>query len=194
MKRQLLTLAIAVSVAATAQAQLTLRPYAGINSHTLTEDFEDAKWQSSLGYQLGADLQIGKKFYVQPGVQLEFATCGIVPKIEDVKVDFKRTHLRVPIMVGYAFGSISGVFAGRAYTGPNASFVLSSKSEEGIFDIKKGDLNNALYGWNVGAGFDFSIVFVDFGYQFGLSKVFKNIDNGSIDNYFYANGGVRIRF
>lgn len=55
-------------------------------------------------------------------------------------------------------------------------------------------MKNALFGWNVGAGFDFWIIFIDLGYQFGLSEVFKNLDNASKDNFFYGNAGLRLRF
>lgn len=194
MKKQLFLLAIAVSVAASAQAQLALRPYIGVNAHKLTKDFEDAAWKSSLGYQLGIDLQIGTKFYVQPGIQFEFTKNSIVPDLEEMEIDFKRTHLRIPVMVGYAFGGVGSTFSARIFTGPNASILLSSETGEGIFDINKEDLKNAVFGWNVGAGLDFSIVFIDAGYQFGLSEVFKNFENGSKDHFYYANAGLRIRF
>ena len=173
-------------------AQITLRPYAGISSNSLTEDFEDAEWKSKIGYQLGADLQIGNRFYVQPGVQVEFAKNAIDDLVGGGETDFTRTNLRIPVMVGYAFGQIDGNFAARIFTGPNASFVLNGKLEE---DDVKDDLKSAVFGWNVGAGLDFSILFVDLGYQVGLSEVFENgLDNDSKNNRFYANVGLRVRF
>ncbi len=197
MKKILFLLALAVFSASAVSAQLTLRPYVGINSNSLTEDFEDTNWKSKIGYQIGVDLQIGSKFYVQPGLQLEFAKNRIEPKVsipgfEDI--EFNRTHLRIPVMVGYAFGEVDGDFAARIFTGPNASIVISSEADGE--DIKD-ELKNAVFGWNVGAGVDFSILFLDLGYQIGLSEVFEDLDlgeNGSKGNSFYANAGVRIRF
>lgn len=195
MKKILFLLAVAVFSASVASAQLTLRPYAGINSNSLTEDFEDSEWKSKIGYQVGVDFQIGSKFYIQPGIQAEFAKNEIKSLIPGVDEDFefKRTHLRIPVMIGYAFGEIDGDFAARIFTGPNASIVISGEADGE--DIKE-DLKNAVFGWNIGAGVDFSILFLDLGYQFGLSEVFdsEDFDNSSKGNSFYANAGIRIRF
>jgi hypothetical protein len=194
-KQAILLLALSVA-AATATAQLTIRPYAGINSNTLTEDTENVvDWKSKVGYQLGADLQIGNKFYVQPGVQMEFVkNTAEFQLIDPESNDFSRTHLRIPLMLGYAFGEIDGNFAARIFTGPNASILLSAKVED---DDIKDQLKDAVFGWNVGFGADISILFIDLGYQFGLSEVFEelNIDpeNGSKSNSFYANVGLRVR-
>ena len=192
MKKQTLLAAIIALATSFAHAQIALRPYIGINSHSLTKDFADANWKSAIGYQVGADFQIGSRFFVQPGVQLEFAR----NQIDSVNIgnifDLKRTHFRVPVMVGYAFGNLDGNFSFRIFTGPNANIVLSESS--GSF-ISKEDLKNAVFGWNAGAGIDISIFFIDLGYQFGLSEVFKSsVNNSSKDNLFYANAGVRLRF
>lgn len=196
MKKTSIAFVALLFVAATATAQLTLRPYAGINSSNLTEDVEDVvDWKSKVGYQLGADLQIGNKFYVQPGVQMEFVKNTVEFQLINPESDnFSRTHLRVPLMIGYAFGEIDGNFAARIFTGPNASILLSAKVED---DDIKDQLKDAVFGWNVGFGADLSILFIDLGYQFGLSEVFEDLDidpeNGSKSNAFYANIGLRIR-
>ena len=196
MKKTSIAFVALLFVAATATAQLTLRPYVGINSSNLTEDIEDVvDWKSKVGYQLGADLQIGNKFYVQPGVQMEFVKNTVEFQLINPESDnFSRTHLRVPLMIGYAFGEIDGNFAARIFTGPNASILLSAKVED---DDIKDQLKDAVFGWNVGFGADLSILFIDLGYQFGLSEVFEDLDidpeNGSKSNAFYANIGLRIR-
>lgn len=194
MKKQIFLLAIVMSLAAAAQAQLALRPYAGINTHEFTKDFESVAWKSAIGYQLGADLQIGKKFYLQPGIQFEFARNSVEPDVENMKFHFTRTHLRIPVMAGYAFNGAGSNFSVRMFTGPNASFLLNAETGSGILDIRKSDLSNAVFGWNIGFGLDISIFFVDAGYQFGLSEVFKNFEGGAKDNFYYANAGLRIRF
>ena len=192
MKKQALILALFVLTTAFAQAQIALRPYVGINSHTLTKDFTDANWKSGLGYQAGVDFQIGSQFFVQPGLQIEFAKNQLDSANISSIFHLKRTHFRLPVMVGYAFGNLDGNFSFRIFTGPNASIVVSENS--GGF-ISKSDLKNTVFGWNAGAGIDISIIFVDLGYQVGLSDVFKSsVDNGSKDNFFYANAGIRLHF
>ncbi|MEZ4965455.1 MAG: porin family protein [Saprospiraceae bacterium] len=195
MKKQIITLAFIFCTFSLALAQVTLRPYVGINSHNLTEDFDDADWKSAVGYQVGIDLQIGGKFYIQPGVQLEFAKNKLDFTTPVGNVDLKRTHLRIPVMLGVALGENSGNFSFRIFTGPNASILLDSNTDE--IDLNNNSWKDAVFGWNVGAGLDLSIFFVDLGYQFGLSDVYDlKVVNGADakDNVFYANAGLRVRF
>ncbi len=197
MKKNILFLVLTAFLAFSASAQIAIRPYVGINSHNLTEDFSNTEWKSNVGYHLGADVQIGNKFYVQPGFQVDFVRNRFEVNGTEIDYDFKRSHLRIPVMVGYAFTGVDSNFGARLFTGPNASIVLNSESDEGLLDLDKEKLKSAVFGWNVGAGLDLSIFFVEAGYQFGLSKVFEEFDNyknGSKDNYFYANAGFRIRF
>ncbi|MBK8194586.1 MAG: porin family protein [Lewinellaceae bacterium] len=192
MKRQILLFSILAASLSAVHAQVAFRPYVGINSHTITKDFQDAEWRSALGYQVGADLQIGSKLYIQPGLQLEYAKNKFEILGTGINIDVKRTSLRIPVMVGYSLGKVDGDFSFRIFTGVNASILLSSSAED--FDLNKDDWKNAVFGWNVGAGLDFSIIFIDLGYQMGLSEVFETIDTGSKDNLFYGNAGLRIRF
>ena len=185
-------LALALLTAATAQAQVALRPYVGANSSKLTENLDTATFKNQVGFQIGADLQIGNKFYVQPGVQLEFRQNTIDPRVDDDQ-KLNRSMLRIPVVVGYSFGEVDGDFAFRVFTGPNAAINLSSKTDDDSI-IEKDDIKSAIFGWNAGLGVDISIIFIDLGYEFGLSEVFENVDGAVRNNLFYANAGVRIRF
>lgn len=192
MKKVLFSLVVAVLYTCTVSAQLTLRPFVGINSSSLS-DLDSASFDSKVGYQLGADLQIGSKFYVQPGLQFEFVKNTIDPRTGD-ETDYNRTNLRIPVLVGYSFGGTQANWAFRIFTGPNATFNLSDK-QDGESAFEDLDVNNIIWGWNAGAGVDFlSILFLDFGYQFGLSDVFDGLDEAPRNNLFYANAGLRIRF
>jgi len=192
MKKHIFMLAVALLTAATARTQVALRPYVGVNSSKLTGNLDTATFKNQVGFQIGADLQIGNKFYVQPGVQLEFRQNTIDPRVdEDQKLN--RSMLRIPVVVGYSFGEIDGNFAFRVFTGPNAAINLSSKTDDGSI-IEDEDITSAIFGWNAGLGVDISIIFVDLGYEFGLSEVFENVDGTVRNNLFYANAGLRIRF
>lgn len=192
MKKHILMLAVALLTAATAQAQVALRPYVGVNSSKLTENLDTATFKNQLGVQVGADLQIGNKFYVQPGVQLEFRQNKIDPRVDDDQ-KLNRSMLRIPVVVGYSFGEVDGDFSFRVFTGPNAAINLSSKTDDDPI-IEEDDIKSAIFGWNAGLGVDISIIFIDLGYEFGLSEVFENVDGAVRNNLFYANAGVRIRF
>lgn len=193
MRNGLLTFALVLAVGTVAEAQMTLRPYVGLNSSSLTKDIiqDSASFANNVGFQLGADLQIGDKFYVQPGVQLEFLRNTIEP-LRDQTTDFKRSYLRIPVMVGYNFSGAESVFGFRVFTGPNFGFNMSSKTEFGNVDET---VKNTIFGWNAGLGIDLiSILFVDMGYQFGLSEVLESVSDSPRNNLFYANAGLRVRF
>ncbi|MFZ4635076.1 MAG: outer membrane beta-barrel protein [Saprospiraceae bacterium] len=195
MKRALTTLALAIFCWSIVSAQVTLRPYLGFNTSELSEDLvkDSATFANNVGFQVGADLQIGDKFYVQPGVQLEFLNNTIEPR-SGGEEDLKRTYLRIPVMVGYNFAGAESNFGFRVFTGPNMGINMSSKSDLG--DVEE-EVKNAIFGWNAGLGIDFiSILFVDLGYQVGLTEVFEdtNLNTGARNNLFYGNAGLRVRF
>lgn len=188
------------------QAQVALRPYAGVNISQLSKALiEDSSWKSRLGYQVGADVQIGEKFFVQPGIQFEaFRNLKrfTLPVIGDQEVELTRSYLRIPLMVGYRFGDFEDTFGFRVFAGPNAAFNISGNTDE-LFDGASLDenLETVVFGVGGGIGVDFlSILFLDLGYQAGLTDVFEDIDaiagfnSGAKNHFFYANVGVKISF
>jgi hypothetical protein len=170
----------------------------------LTKDlFTDEDLKSTFGYQVGVDLQIGNRFYVQPGLQFEFLRnseiTGPVSSVEDF--DLKRTYLRIPLMIGYNFTGMESPFGFRVFTGPNAAFKLSGKvGNDGVVgEVDLVDnMRSVILGWNVGIGIDIiKYVFVDAGYQIGLSDVFEeedDLNSGIRNNLFYVNAGLRFVF
>jgi hypothetical protein len=124
---------------------------------------------------------------------------GPVSTIEDF--DLKRTYLRIPLMIGYNFTGLESPMGFRVYTGPNAAFKLSGKvGDNGVVgEVDMVDnLRSVILGWNVGVGIDvFKYVFVDAGYQFGLTEIFEDqedFNSGIRNNLFYVNAGLRFVF
>lgn len=179
-----------------AQAQFTIRPQVGVNSSSLSSDDDLIDFNAGTGFSVGVDFQIGNKVYFQPGIQLEFlknrVEIGSGAAIEES--DYNRTGIRVPLMVG--FRAVEDADSGlnlRLFTGPNALLQLSQNSDEGIFDdLDDEDLKDLVFGWNVGAGVDISIIFFDIGYQFGISEIFNDADSAPRNNLFYGNLGLRL--
>jgi hypothetical protein len=192
MKKVLFTMGFLLIAAFGLQAQVVLRPQIGFNASRLSTDVDSLTFGDNVGLQLGADLQFGGKFYVQPGLMFEFLKNEVDPRTGETQ-DFSRTYMRIPVMIGYNFGGNDKSFGFRLFTGPNASFALGAKGEDEAL-IEKEDLKSAVFGWNAGLGVDFSILFLDLGYQFGLSEVFEDFEEGTRNNLFYGNAGIRIRF
>jgi len=195
MKKLLFALVFAV-IAQCAYGQLVLRPQVGFNTSSLS-NVENFDFEGEIGFQFGADLQIGNRFYVQPGIMFEFVNNKVSPASgNDDNVDLKQNRFRIPVLVGYRFFDIDTDrwFNIRLFTGPNASFLTKTDVDESAVNIDKDDFKNLVWGWNAGLGFDISILFIDLGYQFGLSDIIDNLDDAPRNNLFYANAGVRIRF
>lgn len=207
MKTQLLKFSFTVVLLAITlglSAQLAIRPYVGLNNSKFSEElFTDGDAKGTFGYQVGIDLQMGNKFYVQPGLQLEFLKNkkieAPVSTLEDL--DLSRTYLRIPFMLGYNFTGADSPLGFRVFTGPNAAFKLSGKVGDdgaiGDVDIED-EMKSVIFGWNVGVGVDLiKYVFVDAGYQFGITEVFddtEGLNSGIRNNLFYLNAGLRFVF
>jgi len=193
--KNILILIIMTCIVASANAQFSIRPQLGYNSSTLTKRFENQNFGTEAGFQFGVDLQIGNQFYIQPGILWESANNQLRDMINGNNNSFQVNRIRVPLMFGYKLigPQVGGLVDARIFTGPNASFVIDKDLKENSL-ISKGDFQNAVYGWNIGAGFDVAIFFIDFGYSFGLSEVFEGMASDARNNLFYANVGLRIGF
>ena len=186
---------ILLTLALSASAQFSIRPQIGYNSSTLTERFQDQEFGPEAGFQFGVDFQIGNQFYVQPGILWESANNELRDMINGNNTSFQVNRIRIPIMLGYKLigPDAGGLVDVRIFTGPNASFVVNKDLKQNSL-IDKDDFHDAVYGWNIGAGFDVAIFFVDLGYSFGLSEVFQDVASTSRNNLFYINAGLRIGF
>ncbi len=193
--KNIMALSLLLCMTLTANAQFSIRPQLGYNSSTITKRFKDQTFGNEAGFQFGVDLQIGNKFYVQPGILWESANNELRDMINGNNNSFQVNRVRVPLMFGYKLigQDAGGLIDARIFTGPNASFVIDKDLKQHSL-INKDDFKNAVYGWNIGAGFDIAIFFVDLGYSFGLSEVFDQAASDARNNLFYVNAGLRIGF
>lgn len=122
---------------------------------------------------------------------------------EQVTFTLNESNLQVPILVGWKALDL-GVVALRLQAGPTASFTIASQT---LFDetfslngssgetetINEGTnlgLDTKKISWGLQAGIGADIlgkITVDINYNFGLSKIFGNLNNTSLGNYFNFN-------
>ncbi len=194
MKRYIASFGLALITSISLMAQISIRPHLGFNSSSLTAS-SGMEFEDRLGSQFGLDLQLGSRFYVQPGIMWESVTNELRQEFDERSNTFTVNRIRVPLMIGYKLlgSQTSRLIDFRMFTGPNLSFAVSKDlGDDPLFD--KDDFRNSVWGWNVGVGLDLAIVFVDAGYTFGLSEVFDSVQPGVRNNLFYANAGLRIGF
>lgn len=169
-----------------------------------------AGFQNHLAFGLFGRVELGM-LYVQPEV-LYFKTQnifaleatniseGLLPE-ENVTFTLNEANLQVPILVGVQPSILDfGVVALRAQVGPTANFTLASTT---LFDktfsltgndgetvtidenAEAFDTKNIAWGMQAGIGADIlGKITLDINYNFGLSKVFGNLNNTSLNNYF----------
>jgi len=171
-------------------AQLEIKPAIGINFTGFSQDPENATTSAQVGWQLGATVSAGDKFYGEGGIFWVHKSNKITENTTDVDFDTKLAGIRIPLMVGYhLLGKEKDVLGLRAFGGGSV-FFLSSVTAEGL---SLDDFNSAHYGVFLGLGADLSLFFIDVKYEWSLTDVtsIKTIDLGQARSLF-VNAGIRI--
>lgn len=175
-----------------AHSQLSLRPQVGINFASFSNDLLDNEWSSNVGYQFGADLQMGSSLYLQPGVNFQITNLTFEGERD---IDFTTQRFNIPIMVGYKFGEAEdATFGFRVFAGPNLAIHVSEDFDDAINGLDADDINDAHFSGMAGAGLDISFLFFDVIYKFGLGDYITIENQDTNKNVFILNAGIRIGF
>ena len=176
MKKILSIVAVAATVGS-ASAQFQINPQAGLAFQNLTQPGEGQDFKAALGWQLGADVRIGDRAFLQPGAFLSRNTTVITiadSTANKQELDLNTTNLRLRALVGYRIID-SYQFDLRFMLGPSYDVLLSKKLED-----ESGDqFNSGSFNLEAGLGFDMGLVTLSPTMVFGLSNVFK--DNPNVD-------------
>jgi hypothetical protein len=195
MKKSILTFAIILATAFMLQAQIEIKPTFGLNFSKLTSEPESFNQSARVGYQFGGSVQIGKKLYVEPGIfWLKMGSEMVHANQNDLDFKTDINGMRIPVFVGYQIigGDEENIFGLRVFGGPTGSWI--TKIEANDTELEKDDFNSFLWGIDAGVGVDIWLIFIDWGYEWGLSEVFKDDPNNAKNNAFWGNVGFRFRF
>ena len=189
---------------------------AGYQTARLSYDEANVQSDFSNHFTLGLYGRItAGRLYLQPEI-LYFKTSNVfdasvtgtdngnlfnLPTGANVNVTLNQMNLQVPIMVGYNLVDLDAI-ALRVQVGPTANFVLSSKTlydktytlngEEHELDNvttdQKFDPKAISWGFQAGLGADvLKFITLDINYNFGLSKLYKALDNTELGETFNFN-------
>lgn len=173
-----------------AQAQTTIKPAIGINVSDFSTD-ANGDAQGKAGYQIGASIAFGKKFYIEPGLfyvgkTTEITTTGTTSSTSTI--DLKG--MRIPLTLGLnLLGNEKSILSLRGFAGASAFFITSDSGIPATVD-----LNKTNFGVFAGAGLDIWKIFVDASYEWSVTDIQKNtsqIDWGKTRGIF-INAGIRI--
>ncbi len=209
-KIKLSILVLLLGICSSFSQNLDIRGYGGFNVMQLSSDqgtslidgvLHSRKVSGRPGYQFGAAITFGERFYVQPGFQYSVLSTEIINDNtvtdKELKDETTLNVIAIPLKVGVKLinPEVEDVFNIRLFAGFNGHHVLSvdhkTKSGE-IDDIDKGDYNNLIIDADFGIGIDLFFLFLDYGYQLGLTPVHSGADKATA-NSFYFNLGVRIK-
>ncbi len=195
MKKMLLTLAMVLGTFMFLQAQFEIKPTFGLNLSRLSDEPENFNQSARIGFQLGGSVQLGKKFYIEPGIFWVKMNKDLTHKgDENFNFENNISAIRIPVFVGYQIigGDEENIFGLRVFGGPTGSWI--TKIESDGEDLDKEDFNNFLWGFDVGAGVDVWLLFLDIGHEWGLNEVFKDDPNEAKNHAWWWNLGLRFRF
>ena len=194
MKNSALTLAVSVLLlfAGNTFAQLEIKPALGINATDWSEDPESGKVSANVGWQLGGTVKAGDKFYGEGGIFWTYKSTKYEEDATDFNFDTEISGIRIPAMLGYHFlGKGTSTIGLRAFGGASVFIVTTVNALE----LTKDDFNKAAWGVFLGAGLDFSILFLDIQYEWSLTDVSSvtTVNVGKSKSLF-VNAGVRLTF
>jgi len=187
-----------------------IRAYGGMNVLQLTTDkgtslIDGVLHQRNVsgrpGYQFGAAVTFGERFFVQPGIEYATLSTKMVNKNTangtELTDETTLNVFSIPLKMGFRLIDpeseniinvrIFGGFAGHHVTKVNHT------TKSGAFDITKDDYTNLIMNADFGLGIDIFIFYLDMGYQLGLSPVHSSGDLAKA-NSFYTNLGLRLSF
>jgi hypothetical protein len=210
-KFTLIALMSLFAITATFAQSLDIRAYGGMNVLQLTTDKGTSLIEGVLhhrnvsgrpGYQFGAAVTFGERFFVQPGIEWATISTKIVNKNSqtgnELTDETSLSMFSVPLKFGYRFidPEQENTFNVRIFGGFDGHHItkVNHTTKSGAFgDITKDDYTNLIMNADFGMGIDIFIFYIDLGYQLGLSPVHSSGDLAKA-NSFYANLGLRFSF
>lgn len=185
----------AVLITAVATAQFAVNPQIGVNFTQLTNPSNSYTSKSAAGFQLGADLRIGDRLYFQPGAFFGRSATVIKQNQADTLIledNLIRTTAKVKALMGYNLIHNDG-FKLRVNVGPTYEALLSVDSKDDKIEFNKKNYSSGSFNIDAGVGLDLSIITLETGVSYGLSKAYK--DDGALSGNakyftFYATLGL----
>jgi len=187
MMKLLRTLTIAVCAAPLLlHAQMAINPQVGVNWTKLTDAPSGSDYTADVGFMVGGDLRFGSRLYVQPGVfYVSTATAIKTGNTVTLDDDLVLSFLKLKALVGYNLMDGDG-FRLRLNAGPTYSVLMSAKSKNGDIPVDKDNFTSGSFNMDAGLGADISIVTLETGVSYGLSKAFEDQGGFSSDSKYFT--------
>jgi hypothetical protein len=196
---------VVVLFANTMAQNFDIRGYAGwnisqyINSHS-EKLIDDIVYYTTLsgrpGYQLGASILYGDRFLIQSGLEYSMLSTKITNKnIDNEYIDeIKLNVISIPIKLNIKIFNpkYDNNFNIRVFGGlyNKLSINTNHHKKSGISNDYLNKFTNFMLNADVGMGLDIFFLFIDTGYQIGLTPAY-NDGSSTTGNMFYTNFGIK---
>ncbi|MFT3885273.1 MAG: outer membrane beta-barrel protein [Flavobacteriales bacterium] len=195
MRNAILTLSLGL-LALNASAQ-EFRFSGGYNGSNVS-DAGNEHWVGKAGYQFGADLVLGQRWFVRPGIHFLVRNVDYTYSngTNVTAQDFTYTSraLRVPVVLGFNLldASDDPPFNVSVFGGPSALMNLSADLDNSSLDVRTRDTQ-----WYLGFGADVTLgfLFVEGGYDVAMSNVFAGdaFRTNPKVNFLHLSAGIRLQ-
>ena len=198
---KLIMVACGLALAPSLCSAQEIRLYGGYNGSNVATAGQE-NWRGRAGYQFGADVLIGSRWFLKPGVELlvrnlnySFTnTADGATTIPDQDFEYTSRSLRVPVVLGLHLIDPENDPAVNVYVmgGPSAMMNLNADLNNDALNV---ETNNTQWYLGFGGGLELGFLFVEAGYDVAMSNVFKgsDFDTNPKVNFVHANAGVRLR-
>ncbi|MFA8451316.1 MAG: porin family protein [Bacteroidales bacterium] len=196
MKRFYLVAFLAI-ISMTLNAQIHFGPKIGYSASKLSIDQSAISTELKSSFTFGAFVRVGGKFYVQP--EVNWQTVGGLyksPSLQNLvplKSEVNLKSIEIPVLFGWRLVNL-GIGNIRLMAGPSATIVTDKKIDNKFSNyttpIKDSNINDVLWGAQVGVGVDVLMFTLDVRYSIGLSNVIKDIKVGSTPITFDSKANV----
>ena len=158
-----------------AMAQFSLKPHVGLNFSQLSDTPEQLKDEARVGFVAGVGFKIGARVYFEPSLQYAaFGTKLVSRDDQDVSHQSYVKTLRIPAVVGFHLFDEDSFINVRAFTGPSVAFVFAVDHESSTqLALDKEDYASSIWGWNFGLGADVWFLYLELGYELGLTNYYS---------------------
>ncbi len=201
-KKLLAATMVALLVGFTAKAQLEIKPTVGINVSNVSSSPNGTKTSGKVGYQFGGSLMFGDRLYLSPGIfyfqqVTQYAVDNPDGSTTVSTSDEKIAGVKIPVLLGFRLidPETDPLVNFRVFAGPSVNFNTSTRFSDGFGDDEIQWKKNT-WGAQIGGGVDLAFLFLEAGYEFGLSSSYEG-DSASENfkdikhNSFVLNAGVR---
>jgi hypothetical protein len=194
MKKLVFSLILISCISYSALSQMVIKPAIGMNFTSLTDDPINYSSSGRFGWQLGGTLTFGDKFYFEPGIFWMKNNWELQELNQATETTFTNdiSSLRIPAFVGINILGDKKATNLHIFGGPTGMIV--TKVNTGSTGLTKSDFAPVIYGIDAGAGVSFKKFFIDAGYEWGLTQIYKDDPNQAKNRGLWINFGFNLTF